>query len=246
MSNINRLKQEWINLAPRWIKEVREGKNSARNGILDSVMLNACGNVEGLSILDCGCGEGRFCRILVERGAKYVLGLDLCELMIGAAQELQSERDEYRVQDVQDLSWIEDETFDLAVSYLNQCDIPDFEANNREVFRVLKKGGRFIIANLHPMRSVTGKWCRNHNGEKLHAILDNYFDEGERHWEMLGVKFTNFHRSLSTYLNNFIKTGFVIKEIIEPTVSVDKLKEYPDLDDELRVPNFIVYVLEKP
>src|SRR5690606_35272024 len=100
---------------PRWIKEVREGKNSARNGILDSVMLNACGNVEGLSILDCGCGEGRFCRILVERGAKYVLGLDLCELMIGAAQELQSERDEYRVQDVQDLSWIEDETFDLAV-----------------------------------------------------------------------------------------------------------------------------------
>lgn len=26
MSNINRLKQEWINLAPRWIKEVREGK----------------------------------------------------------------------------------------------------------------------------------------------------------------------------------------------------------------------------
>jgi len=115
MSNINRLKQEWINLAPRWIKEVREGKNSARNGILDSVMLNACGNVEGLSILDCGCGEGRFCRILVERGAKYVLGLDLCELMIGAAQELQSERDEYRVQDVQDLSWIEDETFDLAV-----------------------------------------------------------------------------------------------------------------------------------
>ncbi|NLN42470.1 MAG: class I SAM-dependent methyltransferase [Clostridiales bacterium] len=246
MRSIKDLKQEWKNLAPRWIKEVREGKNSVRNGFLDSVMLDACGNVEGLSILDCGCGEGRFCRMLVERGAKYVLGLDLCEPMIKAARELQSERDEYRVQDVQNLSSINDETFDLAVSYLNQCDIPDFEANNREVFRVLKKGGRFIIANLHPMRSATGKWCRNHNGEKLHAILDNYFDEGERHCEMLGVKFTNFHRSLSTYLNNFIKTGFVIKEIIEPTVSVDKLKEYPDLDDELRVPNFIVYVLEKP
>lgn len=244
--NDEKLRQEWMELAPRWVKEVREGRNSPRKGILDPVMLEACGDVEGLSILDCGCGEGRFCRMLVERGAKYVLGLDLCELMIEAAQELQSGRDEYRVQDVQVLDFLEDETFDLAVSYLNQCDLPDFKANNREVFRVLKRGGRFIIANLHPMKSATGKWLRNEAGEKLHAILDNYFDEGERHWAMLGVMFTNFHRILSTYINDFIETGFLIKRIIEPTLSVDRLEEYPELDDELRVPNFIVYILEKP
>jgi len=64
-------------------------------------MLDACGKVEGLRIPDCGCGEGRFCRMLAERGAAYVLGLDLCEPMIEAARELQSEREEYRVQDVQ-------------------------------------------------------------------------------------------------------------------------------------------------
>lgn len=63
---------------------------------------------------------------------------------------------------------------------------------------------------------------------------------------MPGIKFTNFHRTLSTYKNDFIQTGFLIKGIIEPTVTVDRLKEYPELDDELRVPNFIVYVLEKP
>jgi len=240
------LRQEWKALAPAWIKEAREGRNPTRNGLLDAVMLEACGNVEGLSILDCGCGEGRFCRILVERGAKYVLGLDLCEQMIEAARELQSERDAYRVQDVQDLGFIEDERFDLVVSYLNQCDLPDFEANTEEVFRVLKRGGRFVVANLHPMRSASGKWYRNVDGEKLHVILDNYFDEGERHWEMMGVKFTNFHRSLSTYINHFIKTGFIIKGIVEPTVTLDQLKTYPELDDELRVPNFIVYVMQKP
>src|SRR5690554_4012851 len=72
--NDEKLRQEWMELAPRWVKEVREGRNSPRKGILDPVMLEACGDVEGLSILDCGCGEGRFCRMLVERGAKYVLG----------------------------------------------------------------------------------------------------------------------------------------------------------------------------
>ncbi|MGI6561454.1 MAG: class I SAM-dependent methyltransferase [Clostridia bacterium] len=241
-----RLKEEWEALAPRWIKEVREGGNSVRKGLIDPVMLKALGNVEGLRILDCGCGEGRFCRLLAERGAKYVLGLDLCEPMIEAAKNLQSEREEYRIRDVQDLSFLESESFDLAISYLNQCDLPDFESNVRETYRVLKKGGRFIIANLHPMRSASGKWYKDESGRKLHVMLDQYFDEGERHWEMLGVKFTNFHRSLSTYINCFINTGFVLNEIIEPTVTEDKLTEYPDLEDELRVPNFIVYVLEKP
>ncbi|MGB3982599.1 MAG: class I SAM-dependent methyltransferase [Bacillota bacterium] len=131
--NRDELRLQWMELAPLWVKEAREGRNSTRNGLLDPPILEACGDVEGLSVLDCGCGEGRFCRILVERGARYVLGLDSCELMIEAAQELQSGRDEYRLADVQDLSFIDDEAFDLAVSYLNQCDLPDFEANTREV-----------------------------------------------------------------------------------------------------------------
>ena len=184
MANSDNLRQEWDAIASAWIREAR-GRNPVRNGLLDPPMLEACGNVEGLRILDCGCGEGRFCRILAERGAVYVLGLDLCEPLIAAARELQSQREDYRVQDVQDLGFLEDETFDLAVSYLNQCDLPGFAANTGEVFRVLKKGGRFIIANLHPMRSATGKWHRGPDGEKLHVVVDEYFAEGERRAQVL-------------------------------------------------------------
>lgn len=244
--NKDRLDREWIELAPAWIKEAREGRNPTRDGLLDEPMLEACGDVEGARILDCGCGEGRFCRILVERGAAYVLGLDLCEPMVAAARELQSGRDEYRVADVQDLGFLEDETFDLAVSYLNQCDLPDFNANNREVFRVLRTGGRFIVANLHPMRSAVGGWHTTEDGEKLHVVLDRYFDEDERHWVVKKVVLTNFHRSLSTYTRGFLDAGFRIEGIVEPTVTEEQLELYPELDDELRVPNFIIYVLRRP
>ena len=190
MVNSDDLKREWLLMSQAWIKEAREGTNATRNGLLDVPMLGACGNVDGLKILDCGCGEGRFCRMLVERGAGSVLGLDLCEPMIEAARELQSGHDAYRAADVQDLGFIEDETFDLAVSYLNQCDLPDFHRNNRGVFRVLRKGGRFIVANLHPMRSAVGGWLRTSDAKKQHVILDNYFDEGARHWTMMGTEFT--------------------------------------------------------
>lgn len=242
----DRLRREWRTLAPAWIREVREGRNAARRGLLDPAMLEACGDVTGLRVLDCGCGEGRFCRMLVERGAAYVLGVDLCEPMIDAARELASGRDAYRVADVQDLSFLGDGEFDLAVSYLNQCDVPDHAANNREVFRVLRPGGRFVVANVHPMRSAAGSWLRDANGNKLHYILDRYFDEGERRWTMLGVEFTNFHRTLATCINGFLGAGFVLERLIEPTVSQAALAAYPELDDELRVPNFIIYVLRKP
>lgn len=242
---MNDLEKEWADLAPAFIKRVREG-DPVRHGLLDSVMFDACGVVQGQNVLECGCGEGRFCRMLVAGGAKHVLGLDLNSTMIEAASEMQSGNDEYRVADVQNLSFLEDQILDLVVSYMNQCDLPDFEANTKEVFRVLRSGGRFVIANLHPMRSAVGLWHKAPDGTKQHAILDDYFDEDERHWTMLGKSLTNFHRSLSTYVNSFIGCGFSLDKIVEPIPTDEQVRAYPDLDDELRVPNFIIYLLRKP
>jgi ubiquinone/menaquinone biosynthesis C-methylase UbiE len=240
------IKEEWNQLAPAWIKEAREGRNPNRNGLLDPPMIQACGDIHGLRVLDCGCGEGRFCRILLDHGAEHTLGVDLCVPMIYAARELSRGKDDYIAADAQDLSFLADQTFDLAVSYLNQCDLPDFEANTREVFRVLKSGGRFVIANLHTMRSAGGGWMSTEDGVKQHIMLDRYFDEGERRWKMMGVEFTNFHRTLSTYFAGYQRAGFTVSRIIEPTVEIRALEKFPELDDELRVPNFIIFVLTKP
>jgi hypothetical protein len=95
------------------------------------------------------------------------------------------------------------------------------------------------------MRSAVGGWYRTDDGTKQHVILDRYFDEGERHWKMMGVTFTNLHRSLSTYTCGFLETGFSTEGIIEPTVTKEWLSDYPELDDELRVPNFIIYGITK-
>ena len=75
--------------------------------------------------------------------------------------------------------------------------------------------------------------------------LAHVFDEGERRWTMMGVEFTNFHRTLSTYVRGFLGAGFSLIDLIEPSVAEEQLALYPELDDELRVPNFIIYVLRK-
>ena len=246
MPSQEELMQEWVQLAPAWVRESREGLNSNRTGLLDAPVLAGCGDIEGCHALDMGCGEGRFSRMLSERGAARVLGIDLCPAMIEAARELEGDRDEYRVADAQHLPSLDSASFDLVVSYLNQCDLDDFIGNTEEAFRLLRPGGRFVVANLHPMRSAVGHWHKSESGQKLHVVLDDYFDEGARRWRMMGVDFTNFHRTLTTYVRAFLNAGFVLTDLVEPTVSADVLDRHPALEDELRVPNFIVYVLTKP
>ena len=240
-----KLKAEWEALAPSWIDLMRNGVNAHRNGLLDEAMLSACGEVEGLKILDCGCGEGRFCRMLAERGAAEVLGIDLCEPLIEAARNRPADGLSYKLGNVENLEELETASYDLIVSYLNQCDLENFNRNNEAVFRLLKPGGHFIVCNIHPMRSAVGGWKKNAVGEKEHAVLDHYFEEGPRTWKMLDVDFTNFHRSLSTYMNAFLQAGFSLQQLIEPRPTNENIIAYPDIEDEIRVPNFIIYILEK-
>jgi len=63
---------------------------------------------------------------------------------------------------------------------------------------------------------------------------------------MLDCDFTNIHRTLSTYVKGFRESGFVLDDIVEPTVEAEGLARFPELADEKRVPNFIIFVLTKP
>jgi hypothetical protein len=55
-----------------------------------------------------------------------------------------------------------------------------------------------------------------------------------------------FHRTLSTYVQAYRESGLATEGIIEPTVDRENLALYPELDDELRVPNFIIFIQNKP
>ena len=57
---------------------------------------------------------------------------------------------------------------------------------------------------------------------------------------------TNFHRSLSSYVSSFLETGFILDDIREPMPSPEQAVEYPYIADNLRVPEFIIYLLRKP
>ena len=238
-----RLRVQWTKYAQDWI----ETDQAVRTGFLDTWMLDALGDVSGKSVIDIGCGEGRFCRLLSGLGA-LVTGVDLTEALIERARSVGSRHETYFVGDAENLAGVADESFDLAVSYIVLVDLVDYRRAIREAYRVLRSGGRFIVCNIHPMRTAvksTDGWISDRS-RKLFYPVDNYTEEGEREFLWWRGPFLQVHRTLSSYVGAFRDAGFVLEALHEPVPSDEQLVENPKFDDELRVPNFIIYVLKKP
>jgi SAM-dependent methyltransferase len=210
--------------------------------LLDPVMLRLCGDVGGRRVLDNGCGEGRFSRMLAAAGAD-VVALDRTAVMVRAARERRCGVEQV-VRGTGDGLPFRDASFDLVVSYIVLVDIPDFRAAVGEMSRVLRPGGRAVVANLSFMSVNTG-WVRDEAGRRLYYPMDNYLEERPITLEWAGVRITNWHRPLSAYMAAFVGAGFRLVEFLEPTPADDSLRNDPRFEDWYRLPNFVVMAWEK-
>ncbi len=235
------LRAQWVASVEDWIGQ----DQAVRTDMLDSWVLNALGDVSGRRVLDIGCGEGRFCRLLAGMGAE-VTGVDLTEGLVEAARGLSNGVGNYFVGNAEDLAGLGDETFDLAVSYIVMVDIFDYESSIRAAYRVLKPGGRFIVCTIHPIRMCNPIGWIKHGEKKLFYPVDDYTYEGPREFTWWGRPFINMHRTLSSYVSAFLESGFVLEGIGEPTPSPEQFAVHPEFEDEYRAPNFIIFELKKP
>ncbi len=239
------LKAQWEAMAEDWIRQSQDSATSHREGMLDGWMLDAVGDVSGRKVIDLGCGEGRFSRMLTGRGA-VVTGVDLCRPFIEFARDHSVYEEVYLIGDMEDLHEVPNDEFDLAVSYVTLVDVPDMGSAVGEAFRVLRRGGRFVVCNLHPMVSANPGWIRQGN-RQIHYPVDRYFDEGDRNISRREEQpWTNFHRTLSTQFQTFFGAGFTVEEVREPKPTAEQAARYPVVSDNLRVPEFIIYSLRKP
>lgn len=118
-------------------------------------VLAMCEPVAGRRVLDLGCGEGYCARLLRQRGAGRVLGIDISSAMIEEARRAEREQPlgiEYQQGDAGDLAQQLDASFDvvLAMFLFNYLTAAQTRACMQQVARVLAPGGRFVFAVPHP------------------------------------------------------------------------------------------------
>ncbi|APH04943.1 class I SAM-dependent methyltransferase [Bacillus weihaiensis] len=240
--------KRWNAFADTYAKKHTEQGDLHKEVFLNPTLFSLIGEVTNKRILDAGCGEGYFSRLLSKQGAR-VTAVDASSRML----EIAAERTpaelfiHYQLGNCENLHELEDNQFDLVVSNMVIQDLEDFESAFQEINRLLVDNGSFIFSILHPCFVTPGSgWEKTDSGEKRYWKVDNYFYEGVYEQPMGDKeKMLFFHRTLTTYMETIHKTGFLVEKLVEPKPANKMLEKHPSFEEDLRCPDFLVFKLRK-
>jgi ubiquinone/menaquinone biosynthesis C-methylase UbiE len=252
----------WEENAETWTKLSRIGMDVTRDYLNTPAFLAMLPDIEGLSGLDIGCGEGHNTRILARQAARMT-GIDISETFIKHAREKESDEPlgiHYEVANAVGFTFL-DSTFDFAAAFMSLMDMADPLSAIKEAYRVIKPGGFFQFAIIHPCFSTPpSTWVKDEEGKIIARQIWDYFKEGlveveewifsqtpaELKYKLPKFKVPRFHFVFSSWMNHLIDTGFVIERLHEPTASDELVRQHPSLAFTQVIAHYLIVRCRKP
>lgn len=231
-------------MPPEVIAAMAADGDFAKRHLVNPVLLRMLGDLDGLTVLDAGCGNGYFSRICARAGAR-VTGVEPASALFEFA--VASERDRpLGIRYLQaDLCGLRDRysaaelgaPFDAVLASMVLPAVPDWTGAMRACVQQLRPGGRFIFSVNHPCFEQLATSWRRYGEYRVDEYLDDY--------EMALTYATDFHRPLSAYLNEVISLGCRITEVAEPALGPEAAATdaggYPGrVHPYSRLPNFLI------
>ena len=132
-------------------------------------------DVHGRTVLDAGCGTGRYLQELKARGA-FAIGVDLSAAMLERARSVSDRvaRADFRALPFDACS------IDLVVCGLALGDVSDLEIALVEMARVMRPGGSVIYSVVHPNGEALG-WSRTFESNGRTMAVDGFWHRADRH-----------------------------------------------------------------
>jgi ubiquinone/menaquinone biosynthesis C-methylase UbiE len=197
-------------------------------------ILELVGSVDGQAICDLACGQGWVARELARRGAR-VIGLDAAPNMLALArsyEEMEPLGIEYVEGDAQQAEQLGERQFNGCVCVMALINIPDVRATFRGVARILQPEGWFVFVITHPcFETPHAHWTSLPDPEHAYGkVVTGYFEE--RWWYSANAngvrsRVPDYHRTLSTYLNELADASFVLERVLEPWPSDRQAERVP-------------------
>ena len=178
------------------------------------------GDVNSKNVLEIGCGAAH-CGIAFAKKGANVIGIDISEEQLRMAKKL-IERNEVDMKlyegDITNLDQIECDSQDIVFTAWALQYVEDLQACFKEVYRVLKKGGIFVLSLDHPFWRRVGK-------ESL-RIKKSYFDYGRYEEPHKKGIFIAYDKSISEIVNALANAGFKIEKMLEPDSRKKNIGDY--------------------
>ncbi|MFC6015658.1 class I SAM-dependent methyltransferase [Plantactinospora solaniradicis] len=226
--------QRWAATPRAMLEQTAHDGDFAKRHLINPVLLRMLGDLTRRRVLDAGCGNGYLSRILAGQGAT-VVGVEPGQSLFDFAVEQEAIAPR-RIQYVQaDLCALPNlgAPFDAVVASMVLPAIPDWTGAMRACVHVLKPGGLFVFTVNHPCYEQLWPTWREHGEYRTHRYLTEY--------EIPGPTGVDFHRTLSTYLNQLTNLGCQLTELAEPGLAPDTTVDGPDgIDAYVHLPNFLI------
>jgi cytosine/adenosine deaminase-related metal-dependent hydrolase/ubiquinone/menaquinone biosynthesis C-methylase UbiE len=141
-------------------------------------------DINGLHVLDVGCGTGRWLQLLQSRSAASLIGVDSSTKMLQRAADKVGTSCSLRLGTCVTLP-ISDNAIDLIISSFVLSYLASLNDFARELSRVTRPGAHVFLTDMHPDTAVTCNWTRSFtcdgsteqlyvNGHSLKAIIDTF------------------------------------------------------------------------
>jgi len=132
-----------------------------------------------------------------------------------------------------------DDIADLVTSFMTLMDTDDFATAVSEAGRVLRPGGRYCIAIVHPLAE---SGCFLEDGSFLidRPYLQVWRYPDELHRQGIEMTFHTEHRPVGSYARALEDAGLVIEAIREPMPDITMAAEQPSEERWRRIPNFLM------
>jgi SAM-dependent methyltransferase len=120
--------------------------------------------------LDCGCAEGYYAVALTERGARSVIGVDVIDERVAAAQELPHPANvTFQVAGAGSLPF-DDESFDGVLVNEVLEHVEDEQRSLLDIKRVLRPGGHLVVFSPNRWFPFEGHGARMPSGRQLLGV----------------------------------------------------------------------------
>jgi len=193
----------------------------------------AIGDVRDKTILDVGCGSGYYTRLLRQRGAAEIVGVDVSEAMINVARRKEAAEPlgiTYHVHDASSMPRLGN--FDLAVSAYLLNYAPDeamLTAMCQRILDNLAEHGTFIYFGMNPSYRHGKDDRAKFDKYKLAVTSITPMTEGlELRISSLQdpISFVAYHLPMPIYERVLARAGFTKVEWLPPKVSDEGIKEF--------------------
>ncbi len=226
----NNLKKDtsWDHQAQWYDKIVGENGSYYHKNVIVPKVLELIGNINNKKILDLGCGQGFFTRILKSKGAE-VVGVDLSKNLIETARKYpESKNITYYIANAENLYFLEKESFDYVISILSIGNIRNTDKVFKEIYFILKQKGKFIFVIIHPCFRIPrqSQWEYDESKKIQYRRIDRYGTELEipiithpgkvKNKDITDQDYTiMFHRPLSNLCKHLFENKFYISYLDE-------------------------------